>query len=276
MGRLKNSWDLTKQSASVLRKDKELAVIPVVSAAACAAIALLFGGAVYTTLTIVSDPAPGQDGVQASPVSYAVGLVGLFFIGIVAQFFTAVLIAGANERLAGGSPTLSSAAAKAWEHFTPVVAWAAINVTVGLVLSAIADRTGPLGDVVLRLVGAAWNVVTWLALPAIVIEGTGPVEGIKRSVHLLKTTWGENLIAQGGLGIITFLVTLVGVVVLGALSAVVPIVGIPLLVVYIGVTSAVLSALGGIYRAALYRYAVGLPNGEAFSDATLAGAFRAR
>jgi hypothetical protein len=34
-----------------------------------------------------------------------------------------------------------------------------------------------------------------------------------------------------------------------------------------------MSALGAIYRTALYRFAVGLPTGEAFSNAELVGAF---
>lgn len=35
----------------------------------------------------------------------------------------------------------------------------------------------------------------------------------------------------------------------------------------------IMSALGAIYRTALYRFAVGLPTGEAFSNDDLVGAF---
>lgn len=166
---------LGRESWNVLRQDKELAAVPVVSAVACSVVAVAFGGAVYTTLTIVSDPVPGQDAMQASPVSYAVGVVGLAFVGIVAQFFTGVLI------------------------------------------------------------------------------------------------------AQGGLGLLGVLVILPGVVVFGAVTAAgLPIVSLPLLFIYVAVASAILSALTGIFRAALYRYAVGLPNTGAFSDAQLAGAFKVK
>lgn len=273
MGRFSNSWTLAKESWGVLRQDKELVAIPVASAAISVVVAIAFGGGAYFTLETVTDPQVG-DTLEPTPLTYAVGVVGLLVIGIVAQFFAGVLIAGANERLSGGNPTLGSAFALARKHFWALTAWAGINVTVGLILSAIADRTGPLGDIALRLVGMAWNVVTWLAVPAIVIEGHGPVEGIKRSVELLKRTWGENVIAQAGLGLVGVLVMLAGIVVFGALSFVLPFVGIPLLVLYIAVASAILAALGGIFRAALYRYAVGLPNGGAFPDAALAGAFR--
>jgi hypothetical protein len=277
MGRFSNSLTLGKQSWNVLRQDKELAAIPVVSAAVCAVIAVAFGGTAYFTLTSVADPQPGQDALQPTAVTWAVGVVGLFVLGLVAQYFTAALIAGANQRLEGGSPTLGSAMARANKRIGAVFGWAAINVTVGLILQAIADRAGPLGAIAVRLVGAAWNVVTWLALPAIVIGDLGAVDGIKASVQLLKKTWGENLIAQGGLGLLGLLVILPGVLVFGAITAAgLPIVGIPLLFLYVAVASAILSALNGIFRAALYRYAMGMPNTGAFSDEALAGAFRSR
>jgi hypothetical protein len=269
MSRFANSWTLAKESMAVLRQDKELAAIPVASAAACAAIALAFGGAAYFSLDQVANPGPDQDAFQATPLTYAVGVVGLFFVGIAAQYFAAVLVAGANERLEGGNPSLGSAMAKANTRFPAVVGWAAMNVTVGLLLSAVRDRAGFLGDIAASLFGAAWNVITWLAVPVIVVEGTGPVAGVKRSAHLLKQTWGENLI-----GVVGLLALLPGLVLFGLVSVVVPIVGIPLLVVYVAVVSAVLAALGGIFRTALYRYAVGLPNGGVFPEQVLAGAFR--
>lgn len=276
MSRISNSITLAKQSWNVLRTDGQLALIPVVSTVVSAVVALLLGGAVFLTLDTVADPQPGQDATAATPLTYGLGIVGLLVLGLVAQYFIAVLIAGANERLEGGDPTIGRAMAKANAHLGAIFGWAAINVTVGLILQAIADRAGPLGAIAVRLVGAAWNVVTWLALPAIVIGGTGPIDGIKSSVHLLTSTWGENLIAQIGLGLVGFLVMLPGLAVFGGLSLVLPVVGLPLLFVYIAIVGAVISALTAIYRAALYRYAVGLPNTGAFSEEQLAGAFRSR
>jgi hypothetical protein len=274
MGRFSNSVDLAKHSWGVLRQDKELAAIPVASAVTCTVIALAFGGGAYFSLEQVANPAPGQSEFNPTPLTWVVGVIGLLFVGIAAQFFAATLVAGATQRLAGGNPTLSSALSKASEHFTAIVGWAAMNVTVGLVLSFIRDKVGPLGDFATRVVGAAWNVVTWLVVPVILEEGTGPVQGVKRSAHLLRATWGENLIGQAGLGLVGLAVIVPGILVFGALSAFVPIVGVPLLIVFLAVAITIMAALGGIYRAALYRFAVGLPNGGAFPDQALAGAFR--
>ena len=274
MGRFSNSLDLAKHSWSVLRDDKELAAIPVASAATCTVIALAFGGAAYFSLDRIADPAPGQDALQATPLTWVVGIVGLFFVGIAAQYFAAVLIAGASERLAGGDPSLGSALAKANTRFGALVGWAALNVTVGLILSFIRDKVGPLGDIATRLVGAAWNIVTWLAVPVIVEEGAGPIHSAKRSAQLLRTTWGENITGQFGLGLVGLLAVLPGLVVFGLVSLAIPLLGIPLLVIYLAIVMTIMAALGGIYRAALYRYAVGLPNGDTFPERALAGAFR--
>ena len=64
-----------------------------------------------------------------------------------------------------------------------------------------------------------------------------------------------------------------GILTFGLLSFVVPLVGIPLLLVWFVVIGSVMTAIGAIYRTALYRFAVGLPNGDAFTHAELAGAF---
>lgn len=273
MGKLSNSISLAKESFSVLKQDKELAAIPLVSAITCGVVALLVGGGMLLTVTQVAAPVDGQDDFAATPATWVVGIVGLFLLGMIAQFFVATLVAGANERLEGGSPTLRSAISKASTRLAPVLGWAALNSTVGVVLNAIRDKAGFIGDIVVGMIGAAWGVVTWLVLPIIIVEGIGPIAAVKRSAILLKSTWGENLYAQMGLGLVGLLVMLPGILLFGAVSFAIPLAGIPLLIIWIAVIGSIMSALGAIYRTALYRFAVGLPIGEAFGKDELVGAF---
>jgi hypothetical protein len=273
MGKLSNSISLAKESFGVLKQDKELAAIPLVSAITCGVVALAVGGGMLLTVDQISDPVPGQDDFAATPATWVVGIVGLFILGMIAQFFAATLVAGANERLEGGNPTLRSAISKASTRVAPVLGWAAINSTVGVVLNAIRDKAGFIGDIVVGMIGAAWGVVTWLVLPIIIVEGIGPIAAIKRSAILLKSTWGENLFAQMGLGLVGFLIMLPGILVFGAVSFAIPLAGIPLLIIWVAVIGSIMSALSAIYRTALYRFAVGLPTGEAFSNDELVGAF---
>jgi len=274
MGKFANSKALASASFGVLKSEKQLAAIPFVSAMTCGVIAVAVGGGVVLTADFIANPAPGQDDFAMTPASWAVGIVGLFIIGLVAQMFAATLIAAANERLDGGSFTMGQALSKATSRTPSILGWSAINSTVGVVLQAIRDKAGFLGDIAAGLIGAAWNVITWLVLPIIIVEGIGPIAAIKKSANLLKTTWGENLFAQAGIGLIGFLLMLPGIVIFGALSFVLPIVGIPLLLIWIVVIGCLMSALGAIYRTALYRFAVGLPLGDAFTHDELAAAFK--
>lgn len=275
MSKLSNSVDLAKTSLAVLNKDKVLAVIPLVSSITCGILVLLFGAGAYASLETGSSPAAGSSAASSSatPATFAIGIVGILVVGFVAQFFTGVLVAGANERLEGGDPTFGSAFAKAGSRAGALFGWAAVNATVGTVLQAIRERAGVLGLAVSWLAGAAWTVITWLVVPVIIVEGLGPIAAIKKSAHLLKQTWGENLIAQIGLGALGFLLALPGMVVAGLLWLVAPVVSIIVFFLWIVVTGTLMAALGAIYRTALYRYAAGLPTGEGFSQEMLAGAF---
>lgn len=274
MGKFANSMALAGASFGVLKSEKKLAAIPAVSALTCGVIAVAVGGGVVLTADFIANPAPGQDDFSLTPASWAIGIVGLFIVGLVSQMFAATLIAAANERLDGGSFTMGQAFSKATSRTPSILSWSAINSTVGVVLQAVRDKAGFLGDIAAGLVGAAWNVVTWLVLPIIVVEGVGPIVAIKKSANLLKTTWGENLFAQAGIGFIGFLLMLPGLVLFGALSFAVPVAGIPLLLIWIVVIGCLMSALGAIYRTALYRFAVGLPLGDVFTHDELAGAFK--
>ena len=77
-----------------------------------------------------------------------------------------VLVAGANERLEGGSPTFGSAFSKAaLPARLAHSAGRSSTPTVGMILQAIRERAGILGAVIAGLGGAAWNIITWLTVP---------------------------------------------------------------------------------------------------------------
>jgi hypothetical protein len=92
---------------------------------------------------------------------------------------------------------------------------------------------------------------------------------------MFKKTWGENMAAQVGFGLLGFLLVLPGIAVAafgfstGGSSAVIL---VAIGVAWILLVSMVLAALNGIFQTALYRYASG--NGTAaFPEAVLASAF---
>lgn len=278
MGRLSNSWSLATSSWKVLSDDKELAVIPVASFFATAATMVLVGGGVWLTVdrTLQTGTVTGSTAeytYQATPLTFVVGAVGYLLITFVVTFFAAALVAGAHERLCGGNPTLGSAFGRALARIGPIFLWSLLTGTVGLILQSLRERAGFLADLVLRGIGMAWEVVTWLAVPVVVVEGTGPISSLKRAAGLFKKTWGENIIAQAGFGLLGFVIVLPGLIIATLIGLIVPVAGIAVGALFVAVVSVILSALNGIFRTALYMYASGEATPDGFTQAEMATAF---
>lgn len=271
MGRFGRSVEMFKASWGVLRADKELAVIPVVSFVCSAAAVALAGGAAWFTVDVTTTTA-GQDNLNPTPLTYVVGFVGYVLVTFVVTYFAGAIVSAALERFRGGDPTLGSALGGASARLVPLFWWSVLAGTLGFVLQALEERAGPLASLVLRGIGLAWRVVTWLAVPVIIDQGLGPFDSLKTSAGLFKQTWGENLIVQGGLGLVNLVVMLPGIVLFTVLSVAVPLLGIPLLVVWIVAVAIVFATLNGILRTAVYLYASG-QQAPGFAPELLAGAF---
>jgi hypothetical protein len=246
MGRFKNSVTLFKASWQVLKADRELVLLPVISIVA-------------TIVTVALFFAPILAG-EFTGTSVLLLVVMYFVLAYITIFFNAALISAAHERLSGGDPTVGSAVRGAASRAGRILPWALISALVSVVLRSIEERAGWLGSIVVSMVGMAWSVVTFLVLPIIVIEGTGAIGAIKSSVNLFRKTWGENLAAQAGLGIVGFLAALPGIalVALGVFSsgagATGALIGLGAILILLVVV--VMSALSGIFQTALYHFAV--------------------
>jgi len=64
--------------------------------------------------------------------------------------------------------------------------------TVGLLLRALEERVGWVGQLVLKLVGVAWALATFLVVPVLVTRDVGPIEAVKASADLLRRTWART------------------------------------------------------------------------------------
>jgi hypothetical protein len=278
MGRFARSWELVKLCWQVLQQDKELIVFPIVST---------IGVLIVTASFVIPGFFTGfWQGVTDNGAGVGLWvLIVLFYLVeyLVIIFFNAALVSAAIIRLEGGDPTLGDGLRGAWSHIGAILGYAAIAATVGLVLQILRERGGIAGVIVAALGGMAWNIITFLVIPVLVVEGIGPVTAIKRSGGLLKKTWGEQIIGNAGIGLVFgllgFAVAVVGIG-LGVLvmSAGVVILGIAVIavaVIAIMVISLLGATLRGIYSATLYEYAVGGATG-AFDKEMLAGAFQSK
>ncbi len=171
MGRFGRSWELIKLCWGVLQQDKELVVFPIVSGIAVAIVTASF--VAPGILTGYWETLAGDGQV---PVSGWVLLVLFYLVEyFVIIFFNAALVSAAMVRLEGGDPTLGDGLRGAWSHIGSILGWAAISATVGLVLQALRGRGGFAGAIVAMLGGMAWNIITFLVIPVLVVEGVDPI-----------------------------------------------------------------------------------------------------
>lgn len=274
-GSLSNSWSLVKASANVLKMDKELLIFPVLSGlsmiliVASFAVPVVLGGGLGLL---------GEDG--SSYLAYVLGFLFYLVTYTVTFFFNSALVGAALIRLDGGDPTVSDGLSIALGKFGTILGYAALAATVGMLLRAISERVGFLGRLAVGLVGIAWSLATYLAVPVLVTRDVGPIDAVKESAALFKKTWGEQVVGNFGMGWAFALMGIswtffMGLLIFGlaqiSAAAVIPAIGLAVLgYLALGLVS---SALSGVYTAALYRYATEGETGF-FEPRMLGQAFR--
>ena len=156
-----------------------------------------------------------------------------------------------------------------------IIGWALISATVGLLLRILADkaRNNIVGQIAVGILGGAWAYMTFMVIPILVVDRVGPIEAIKRSGSLFKRTWGEQVTANFGFGIISFLAILIGAAPAVLVAMVAPVAGIILGIITVGITVITVAALEGIFKAALYEYVAEDVVAEDFSADLLGHAY---
>ena len=277
--RFSRSWGLIKASAGVLAKDKELLVFPLLSAVCTLIVAAAF--------VLPAFGMGALDGLREggmSPTAYVFAFLFYLVQYFVIFFFNSALVGAAMIRLDGGDPTLSDGLRIASSKALPILGYAAIAATVGMILRAIQERAGFLGKLVAGFLGVAWTLASFLVVPVLVSRNIGPIDAVKESAVLLKKTWGENLIGQGGVGLVFGLIFFGLIIVGGGAIVAVAMTGngmltglvVAVVIVALLLAALVQAALSGIYSAALYRYAVGAGDSEGFDAQLLGQAFRTK
>jgi len=256
MSRFRQGWELTKKSWALLRSHRELFRFPIYAAlAAIVIVAITVGPGFY----LIED---GQRVIGGLLVA-----IGLYLSSFIAIYTGVGLAATADAIFHGREATVADGFAVARERLGAIAGWAALAALVGVVISLI-QQSGSIGEAILgSLVGAAWSLITFLAVPVITFEGTGPWATLKRSASLFKERWRGQVagnVAIGGivvlLGVLPAVLLIAGGVYVWinddgtgtmAAGAVVALVGLLLLIV----SMLILQAMRGVFGVALYRYA---------------------
>jgi hypothetical protein len=212
---------------------------------------------------------------------YAVAFAFYFCSYFVIIFCNSALISCAMIRFNGGEPSVGDGFRMAMARLPQIFAWALVSATVGVVLKLIENAHEKVGYYVAMILGTAWSIMTYFVVPVLVVEKTGPIEAVSRSMSLLRKTWGEALVGRLGLNFVMFLLAIPLVLILIAggwalgngqapLGWGLVVVGILGLLMH----AAIASALHTILLAGLYQYAAEDRVPDAFDRETFEGAFQ--
>ena len=264
------SWALVKASGKILMEDKKLLVFPLISG-------------IVTLIVVLSFVLPLllSGAVLGQAISGPMWFLYLFLFYVVSYFvvifFNTGLITCVSARLQGRDATVGEGISNAMRHIGPILAWAVIAATVGIILRTIQNRSGTLGRIAVAIAGGVWSLVTMFVIPVLVLEDKGVVDAIKESVALFRKTWGESVVGSFSIGLIFGAIAAVGLLFVFAAfftgNMAVMILAVALFLVLVAVVSVVSSAMQGIFVTALYTYAKTGNVPLAFDRGLIAGAF---
>jgi hypothetical protein len=272
MGRIKRGWGLTKKSWGLLKENPSLIRFP------------LYGG-VATILLAIVFLGPGLYLWEEDQVAGAIPIIviGVYVLSFVGFYFSVGLAACADMIFRGQQATVSDGLAVSRSRIAQISGWAAVSAAISLVMNLLENQGGTLGQIAARLVGMAWTLVTFLAVPVIAIEGTGPFETIKRSASLFRERWGQQITGNIAIGAAVFLLGVLpaglliaaGIAIWSAAAfagAVLVVIGALVLAIALLVSR----ALNGIFGVALYRYALEGEVVSGFSQEDMESAVRVK
>ena len=218
------------------------------------------GGTLVMMPAMVSAAANGQPFQRHQSPLFLLGMFTLYVANyFVIVFFNVALVGVANSRLMGGNWTFRDGIELAWARKGTILQWAFVAATVGMILRTIEERMGLIGRLVMRIIGIAWTLACYFVVPVLAFEDLTPIAAVKRSSKLFRDTWGEKVIGGLSFSLVSLVLMLPGfglwfvAIVIGGVKGLLA--GFALLILYILMLSVMMSAVQGIFNAALYRYA---------------------
>ncbi len=205
------SWEITKLSFNVMKRDKELLAFPI--------LATIFSVMFIATILF---PSIIVGWIGSNTKYFGIIEYSLFFfiylgIAFIATFFNVCVVYTAKKRFEGGNATFGESISFAISRISLIFLWSVVSATVGIILRMIdemAERAGRGGQIILyitrSILGAVWSIVTIFVIPGMVYYNLSPFDAIKKSINVLKKTWGESLIRYYGLGLAQLIIILIG------------------------------------------------------------------
>ncbi len=263
MEKIRRAWTIALMCWNVLKLDKELLVFPLLSILTCGLLAagtfapFWMSGEFAAFFELIAS----AEGDPFQVKTLAIGFAIYFVVAFVVIFFNSALVACAKIRFAGGDPTVADGLRASFSRLPQILVWALTTSAVGFFLSKMSEGKGGIAKFVLGLLGAGWAIASFFVIPVLVAEKVGPVTALKKSVSVIRKTWGELVVAELGFSVLSVFIVVpaflsaFAAMILFEFSPVASISIVVLAVLWVFLTSLVFTTLSTILKTALYLYA---------------------
>jgi hypothetical protein len=190
--RIMKSWQLGWSGLRVIWNDKTLLGFPAVTVAAVIAILSLiylvipnFG---MLLIAVVSDATAPSNG----SLFYSLLILWYFMLAFVAVFMHVALVGAIQISMKQRDSVFRDGILTGLRFVPSIIVWTLINYTFGFFVTLL-DQSRHTTRYVRKVLGAAWSVITFLAVPVMVVENTSIFMGLAQSNKLMEKKWGQNL-----------------------------------------------------------------------------------
>jgi hypothetical protein len=285
MNAFSRSWMITKLTFGVINKDRELLAFALLSFV----FSTLFAVAMIVPSVIPTLLENNFSSESLKAFEYVMIFLTYFGLAFIATFFNVCVVYTTKVRFEGGDATFGESFRFALSRVRLIVLWSLLSASVGLllrILHQLASNLGKIGQIVanilIGLLGMAWSIMTIFVVPVLVYENIGPIDAIKKSIQIIKKTWGESLIKSIGLGLVQFFVFILIILVSAGFTYLLAmgfdamgiVIGVAVGLLLILLAGLVFTVASTIFNTALYVYANNNIIASGFSEEVVKGAFR--
>jgi hypothetical protein len=203
-GRIARGWGFAKLSLRIVRSDPALVA--------------LAGIGIVLAVVVAAGPLIGAAVLSENDetfLSVVLLVVGVYVFSAATAFFGVAIAWAASRVLDGMDATVGGALRFAASRIGPILAWALVGTAVTVLIELLRSRAGAAGQVLAGLGGAAWGLVSFLAIPVIAFENLGPLATLKRSASLFRLRWGEQATGSVSIGLVFVLLMIPAAIVVG-------------------------------------------------------------
>lgn len=247
--RLSNGWKISMDCFKVLKANKQLILLPVISGCALLVVMASF----VTGIVFVKGSGIADIDLSNKVTNYIMVFVFYLVNYFIIVFFNMALIHCVRAYFRGEEVNLREGLEFSFSRIAVIFMWAVFAATIGTILKVIQENSGWLGKIITGIIGIVWNIATFFVVPVIAYENLGPIAAFTRSSQIMKQKWGESLAGNFSFGLVQFLGILIISLPLFFLGALVSTaLGIVLAVLAAFIIISIVSAAQTVFTAAVY------------------------